>query len=262
MKRTGDYTTYLAAGLGVLAETRILLELWHPGMTASSLYESALKSGRFPRLSSRRVKNLVVECFARRFLAADGTPALWLQKIAPRLGPREFSQLAFVYTCRANKVLNDFVLDVYWPRYASGQDRISNEEARAFVARANQEGRTAKPWSESTIRRAAGYLTGACADFGLLENGVRRTRRILPFRIEPGTAAALAHEVHFAGHGDNAVVADPGWKLFGLEPPEVVSELKRLSLKGLLVLQAAGNVTRIGWKCKNPQELADVLAQR
>jgi hypothetical protein len=78
MKRTGDYTTYLAAGLGVLAETRILLELWHPGMTTSSLYESALKSGRFPRLSSRRVKNLVVECFARRFLAGDGTPALWL----------------------------------------------------------------------------------------------------------------------------------------------------------------------------------------
>jgi hypothetical protein len=260
MTRNGDYTTDLTAGLGVLAETRILVEIWQPGMTAATLYQTALKSGRFPRLSSRRVKNLVVECFARRFLVDEGTPARWLQKIAPRLGPREFDQVAFICTCRANKVLNDFVAEVYWPRYASGQDRISNEEARAFVLRANQEGRTAKPWSVSTIRHVAGYLTGTCADFGLLENGVRRTRKILPFRIEPGVAAVLAYDLHFAGRGDNAVVADTDWKLFGLEHHEVVAELKRLSLKGLLIVQAAGNVIRIGWKYSNLEELAHVLS--
>jgi len=36
-------------------------------------------------------------------------------------------------------------------------------------------------------------------------------------------------------------------------------EMKRLALKGLLIVQSAGGVTRISWPYKNMEELADVL---
>ncbi len=255
------YTTQLQAGLGMLDQTRSLLAIWQSGMDVPALHQAALQSGRFPQMSARRLRNFVAECFAPRFLRDDGHPAILLQTLLQTLSSKEFEQLLFAYTCRANLILADFVRTVYWSFYAAGRDTIGNDDAREFVLRANQDGRTAKPWSASTIRRVAGYLTGCCGDFRLLESGRRKVRKILPYRVEPRTAAVLAYEMHFAGRGDNAIVADPDWALFGMDQSGILDEFKRLALKGLFLVQTAADVTRIAWPCKNLKELADVLAQ-
>jgi hypothetical protein len=44
------YTTQFQAGLGMVEETRILLDLWQPGMTAPELFQQALDSGDFPNI--------------------------------------------------------------------------------------------------------------------------------------------------------------------------------------------------------------------
>jgi hypothetical protein len=41
----------------------------------------------------------------------------------------------------------------------------------------------------------------------------------------------------------------------------VLEEIKRLSLKGLLIIQAAGDVVRISWKQKDMETLFDVIAK-
>ena len=51
------------------------------------------------------------------------------------------------------------------------------------------------------------------------------------------------------------------WQLFGLAREDVLEEIKRLSLKGLLIVQAAGDVVRISWKNQNMETLCDVLTQ-
>src|SRR5690606_34552334 len=135
-----------------------------------------------------------------------------------------------------------------WQRYAGGYTEVSNEDARVFVERAIDDGKTSKRWSESTVRRVSAYLTGCCADYGLLERGLRSSRRILPFRISYPAAAYLAFDLHFAGIGDNALLTHPDWQLFGLAREDVLDELKKLSLKGHLIIQAAGDVVRISWK--------------
>ena len=53
-----------------------------------------------------------------------------------------------VFTSRANPILSDFIREVYWPRYAGGYTEVSNEDARVFVERAIDDGKTAKRWSE------------------------------------------------------------------------------------------------------------------
>ncbi len=257
----GTYTTQLQAGLGLIEETPILLELWHRGMGRAELAQAALQSGLFPNVSARRLRNVVTESFAPRYLMSNGAPAQLLKSLNDVLNNREIEQLMFIYTCRANHILADFVREVYWNAYASGRETLSNEDAREFVIRANQDGKTATPWSDSTIRRVAAYLTGCCADFGLLEHGRHSVRRILPYRIESRVAAILAYDLHFAGLGDNRVVGDAQWALFGLDASDVLEELKRLTLKGLVIVQHAGGVTRIGWPHKSWEELACVLAQ-
>lgn len=254
------YTTQLQAGLGLVDETKTLLELWTPGTTATRLYERALESGRFPTVAARRLRNIVLECFAPRYLTDGGVAASHLKRLVGRIATNDLTQLLLVFTSRANPILADFVRQVYWARYAGGYTHVTTDDARAFVERGIDDGLTLKRWSETTVRRVSAYLTGCCADYGLLERGLRSSRRILPMRMSPVAAAYLAYELHLAGLGDNALLSHADWKLFGLEREDVLEEIKRLSLKGLLIVQAAGDAIRISWKYQDMEALCDVLA--
>ena len=230
-------------------------------MSANQLHQVALGSGRFPNVTARRLRNIVVECFAPRYLVAGGTPAMHLKRLVPTISAADLTQLLLLFTCRANPILGDFVRQVYWGRYAGGYTQITNDDARAFVERGLDDGKAVKRWSETTVRRISAYLTGCCADYGMLERGLRSSRRILPFRISPTVAAYVAYELHLAGVGDNALLTHEDWQLFGLAREDVLEEIKRLSLKGLLIVQAAGDVIRISWKQPDMEALCDVLAQ-
>lgn len=255
------YTSQLGAGLGLVDETKTLLDLWSPGITVNQLHQVALESGRFPTVTARRLRNIVVECFAPRYLVADGAPAVHLKRLSKTISTTDLTQLMLVFTSRANSILGDFIRQVYWARYAGGYTQITNADARMFVERAIDDGLTTKRWSESMVQNVSGYLTGCCADYGMLERGRRTSRRILPFRISPSAAAYLAYELHFSGVGDNALLTHEDWRLFGLAREDVLEEIKRLSLKGLLIVQAAGDVIRISWKQQDMEALCNVLTQ-
>jgi hypothetical protein len=254
------YTTQLQAGLGLLEETRQLLQVYQPGMSASQLYEAALASGRFPLVTARRLRNIVAECFAPRYMR-DPLVAARLKSLVDRFTAAELNQLLFIYTARANLVLADFVREVYWARYSAGRNDLQLEDARTFVANSVREGKTQKPWSETTIKRISSYLMGCCADYGLLTTTGRNQRSIAAYRILPKVAAYLAYDLKFSGLGDNQIVSSSDWDLFGLERADVRDQLKRLSLQGLLIFQAASDVVHIGWTYKSMEELIDVIAQ-
>lgn len=254
------YTTQLQAGLGLIDETRLLLELHEPGMSPGALSEKALQSGLFPVVTARRLHNIVSECFAPRFLRSPGT-AMGLKRLAVSLPKPEFNQLLFLHTARANLVFADFVRDVYWVRYGAGRDALTLEDARDFVLNAVRDGRTQVIWSETTIKRVASYVLGCCADYGLLAHATRGPRRIQPLRLYPRVAAYLAYDLHFQGLGDNQVLTHADWGLFGLEPSDVRDQLKRLSLDGHLILQSAADVIHLSWTYKTMEEVIDVLSR-
>lgn len=254
------YTTQLQAGLGLITETRQLLALFEPGMSASALTERALASGRFPLVTARRLRNLVTECFAPRYLRPAAT-ALTLKRLAPVLNRAEFNQLLLIHTARANLILADFIRDVYWPRYTAGRDALTLDDAREFVLTSMREGRTQKLWSDTTVKRVASYLLGCCADYELLGGNARGPRPIQPLRLHARVAAYLAYDLHFQCVGDNALLTHEDWQLFGLDAADVRDQLKRLSLDGYLILQSAADVIHIGWICKTMDELTDVLTR-
>lgn len=254
------YTTQLQAGLGLIEETRQLFQVYQPGMTSTQLYETALESGLFPLVTARRLRNIVAECFAPRYLRNQQVAAQ-LKLLAGRLTVPELNQLMLIYTARANLVLADFVREVYWVRYSAGRNEIDLEDARTFVLNSVREGKTQKPWSETTIKRISSYLMGCCVDYGLLINNGRNQRLIAAYRILPKVAAYLAYDLKFSGLGDNQIVSHLDWALFGLERADVRDQLKRLSLQSLLIFQAASDVVHIGWTYKSMEELTNVIAQ-
>lgn len=254
------YTTQLHAGIGMMEETITLLDIWQPDQVDNDLYEIALESGLFPNMSARRIRNLIKECFYPRYLVNDLYPAFLLKSVKSKISNIELVQLFFLFTCRDNLILRDFVNQVYWPAYIAGRNFITNEDARKFVSQAVQDEKTTSIWSEGTIQRVARYLTSSCSDFGLLERGTKQKREILNFRIEPRTVFYLSHELHFSGLGDNSIIHHSDWRLFGMDAEDVIEELKKLMLKDALIFQSAGGVSKISWKYKSLEELEDVIS--
>lgn len=53
-----QYTTQLQAGLGLVDETKTLLDIWSPGMTPPQLQAASLASGRFTTVTARRLAEM------------------------------------------------------------------------------------------------------------------------------------------------------------------------------------------------------------
>ena len=251
------YTTQLQAGLGLVEETKLTLSIYEPGMTTSTLYEKALSSGLFPQISARRLRNIISECFAPRYLKTNA--AQYLKPLDDTLQNVIFKQFLLVYTALANQILLDFIKNVYWHRYASGQNVITSGDAQDFVRNSVLSGKTQKPWSESTIKRVSSYLIGCCADYGLLTSNRSAIRQFQSIRLHEYTLLFFAHCLHFQGIGDNSIINHEIWSIFGLEPTDVRDELKQISKRGWLIVQSAGDVTRISWCFKNLEEVLDVI---
>lgn len=261
MKPPAKYTTQLQAGLGLVPETQKLLVVWRDGMGGQDLLKAALASGEFPTLAARRLRNIIIEAFCPRYFVDNAAPAKLLKCISSQITREDFRSLCFIFTSRANPILADFVREIYWPRYAAGGISVSKRDSLEFVSSAVSNARTTSRWSESTVIRVARYLLGACADFGLLGSTTGENRPISNFRISSNVASILAHDLHFRGLGDNALLRSPDWSLFGLESDDVLAELRRLSLRRELILQSAAGVMHVAWKHKSMEELADAFAQ-
>jgi hypothetical protein len=257
-----NYTTQFQAGLGMVPETMELLRLWEPGMSPSALADLAVQSGTFSRATARRARNLAAEMFAPRYLAHGGEVAGRLRFLVSRRFPQDgLLQLFFVHTARAQRILTDFVVEVYWPKYSAGATNVTKLDAENFINRALDNGRMEKRWSESTIHRVSGYLLGCCADFGLLDGGTS-PRAIKRFSIRPEVSLYLAHDLHFSGMSDRDVVYHPDWRLFGLEPAEVLRLVHSLSHDGHLLVQSGADLVQISWKYRSMEECLNALTQR
>ena len=258
-----NYTTQLQAGLGMIPETLDLLRLWEPGLIPTHLADRAVETGLFSRTTARRARNLVAEMFAPRFLADEGVVASRIKYLLEHRFARIRWFNYFSYkTARAQQVFGEFVTEVYWPKYSAGAATLSKDDSERFLRQALDMGRMQKRWSDATIGRVSGYLLGCCIDFGLLAATRRAARPIKRFSIRMDVALYLAHDLHFAGHSDMAVIQHPDWRLFGLEVPEVLQLIKSISHDGHLFIQSSVDLVQISWKYHTMEECLDALTQR
>jgi hypothetical protein len=256
-----QYDTNLAMGLGLIDETKVLLDTWTPPMSATDLYEKVLESGALSHVSAYRLRNIIVRAFGARYLTDDGGPALALKRLVHALPSPQLEQLFYLYTARANPIFADFVREVYWPAYQSAVSFLTKPMAEGFIWRGIDDNKTRSRWAEGQVMRVGRYLTGCCTDFGLLGAPSRGGRPLRSYATEPNVFTYLAYDLHFKGIGDNALLSHEDWGLFGLERQDVLEAMKRNSLKGHFIVQAAGDVVRIDWKHRGMEALCDVLAQ-
>lgn len=248
------YTADLSKGQGLIEETAALLRHWQPGMSLQSLKDDVLQQGIISKATALRVNDIVGRIFASRYMSGSALAAEYMKQLVELGVPlRELTQLFFVYAARWHTILHDYVTEVYWVKYSAGASEINKQDALDFVERAKNTGLTNSSWSESTTVRMARYLGTALLDFGLAGKDRSGRREMKAYPVSRFTALYLAHEIHFTGVSDTAILDHPDWALFGLEPMDVRHELERVS-GGHFIVQFSGDLLRISWNYKTMKE--------
>jgi hypothetical protein len=255
------YTTQFQAGLGMIEESRSFLELWEPGDSVQVLEEKVLEEGILPDVTARRVRNLVAEMWAPRFLANEAQPARDLKAILDLLNRDSLSQLCMLFTARAQLIFHEFMSQLYWPRYESGRTIISRDEIKEFIIEAMDEGKMQKRWSESTVHRVTGYLAGTAIDFDFMSRVSTSSYELDPPIISPKVALYLAYDLHFSGLSDGNALAHENWQLWGMNSHDVLRQLQYLGREGHFIVQGSVELVRLSWAYKNREEMLNAITR-
>ena len=87
------------------------------------------------RYTAYRARDVVRRVFARRFLIPSDRPARMLKGIVDRGLPRKtFTEMLFLFACRADDLLYDFTIQSYWEAVQRGRTRLTAADALAFFA--------------------------------------------------------------------------------------------------------------------------------
>ena len=254
------YTAEISKGQGIIAETVALLRAWEAGMDTSALKDKVRREGIIDRATALRVDDIVGRLFGPRYLSNGATAAIHMKQLVESgVAVGKLTPIFLIHAARAHVILHDFICDVYWGRFAAGATEVTRQDAIDFVERAKNTGLIDPPWSESTTVRIARYLCTALMHFGLASKDRAGRRDILPYRLEQLTALYLAHDLHFSGLGDDAVLNSPDWMLFGLEPLDVRPELERVAA-GHFILQSTGGLQRISWQYSSMAEALNAIS--
>lgn len=257
MSSTPTYDSNLSKGTGLVEETLTLLEAYEPGMSKEDFYDKVFQFDLLGRTTETRANDIVKRVFFRRYWRDDNIDLpLVLRKLRRQhVSINVIRQIFLIYTCRANPILRDFLIEVYFPFIEKGFQILEKEDFINFIRQGIKEGKIDPPWSDSVIQRVGRYLNATLQDFGFIDEN----KNVLPFQIFQTTANYLAHELHFRGLTDNQMLHHPDWKIFNLDTHQVAEQLQRISWEGHFIFQYSGELLKISWKYQTMEAFIDGL---
>jgi len=250
------YHIELCKGTGLIQETLQLLSIYQVGMTKNELTRIALDSNLLVKVTENRIKDIVQRAFYKRFVINDPYVPVYLNALIKHFSSLDvISQIFLIYTSRANYVLMDFIIQVYWYETRKGHRVLYTTHARKFITETIKQTDLIQGWSEITQTKVARYIIATLVDFRFLD----KERNIRPVFLHDITANYLAHELHFNGLSDNAVVEAEEWQLFGYSKYDTLKHLERISFQGHFIFQNSGEMVKINWIHKNMGEFTDAI---
>ncbi len=251
-------------GTAQVSETRHLIQHWHPEENVDTFVRRVQEQDLLGRHTAQRSRDIARRVFAQRFLLPTDKAARLLKKIIEAdLPHKTFTEMLFLFACRADSLLYDFTLQVYWEAVKRGRTKLAIADVLEFFADAVADRRIPSPWSEGTQVRTARGLLATLRDVGFLRESRRGKpeREIIPYYISDEGVACLARELHESSISDSALCKHQDWSIFGLNREQVCDRLDQIGEYRGLIIQRAGSVVSITWKVKSMEELIDVLAR-
>jgi hypothetical protein len=147
-RRDRRYTIAICKGAGLVGETHQLIKHWRPGEEVKAFVQRVQEEDLLGRYTAYRARDIARRVFARRFLIPSDRPARMLKRIVDSGLPRKtFTEVLFLFACRADALLYDFTIQCYWEAVQRGRTHLTNADALAFFADALATGYIPRPWS-------------------------------------------------------------------------------------------------------------------
>lgn len=252
------YNSDLLKGTGLIQETMVLIDLYRAGMSKLDLVKLVLEFNPLAKDHENRTKDIINHTFYRRFLKDGESTVLEIQALRNNYISLEIiNQIIFIYTCRANLILFDFVKEIFQNFSKNGNLILPEKSEIEFIESAIRDSRIPLKWSDSTKQRVARHIGACLNDFRLTD----KSKRILPFYINDLTANYWIHKQHFAGLSDASIIELDEWNLFGLDRQDVLNLMHRLSLAGSFVYQHSGELIKITWNYKSMNEFINGITK-
>lgn len=251
------YNIDLCKGTGMIQETLLLLEEYSPEKSKDNFIKEVYVSNILVKSSEKRIKDIIHNVFYKRYVMQDKyLPVYLLQLHHYNVGLNQLIQIMLIYIARSNRIIFDFVTDVYWLK-SRENSLVTSSDAKLFINDAIKDGRIALPWSDGTKKRVASYIIATLMDIKFLD----KKYNCIPVFLSDKTANYLSHELHFKGYSDEAIANAEEWKLFGYNRNDVTRHFERLAAQGHFIFQNAGDLIKITWNYKNMKELIDAIGQ-
>lgn len=255
------YSIAICKGSALIDETAALLRSWIPGESLDEFTERVIAEDVLGKATYQRVRDIVRRVFAPRYLRPTDEPARHMKRLLESFGRDAIRDAALIYSSRNDPLLRDATTLIYWPAARMGQMALVPGDLAHFFQEAGADGRIPEAWSQQVATKVARGIIGAWVGFRLIDERHKGVHRILPYTPDDRSIVYLAYLQHVAGLGDDAVIHHPDWGLFGLEPRDLISRLRRLSDAGWWEAQAGGDVVRITWTYESMTEVLDAISR-
>jgi hypothetical protein len=252
------YTSKIIKAGALLADTKTLLSHWDVRASVQRNLERLHRENIFGKASRSRVED-VLAIFRQRYLTEESVIKVLVVLVNNGFPTVSLDRILYFHTAKADRLLHDVVTELLLPLKSQGMTTIDVIEVGKVVAKWVCEGKTTRPWGDSTIRRVTQGLLSTLRDFGVLTGAVNK--RIAPAYL---TVEAFAYVMFYLKQhqpSGTKLIALPDWKLFFLSPEGVERFLVEAHQHHLLEYHAAGTVTRLTFPVRTLEEYGHVLAE-
>lgn len=260
LKEKKLYTAYLQKCSAHLDDMRMLVRCWDSSSPVDEQKERIIQQNLLAKDTKSRVHDIFRCAFIPRFVKGS-PPEAW--KIAQCLEDRGaaieiLKPLYYWITARSEFLLYQYVTEELMLQSRQYETVITlNETSRWIQEKLVQSG---QKWSENVVYRVASGLLSSLRDFGILEGKVQK--RIASQYIPIETFSFIVYILSSLGISGQNLLHHVDWKLFLMDVPVVERLLLEAHQYGFLSFSAAGKISRVDFKVRNMEEMADAITGR
>lgn len=226
----------------LLDESILLLKAIQEGKTLEEVKRKLLQGQLLSDLSyESRIK--IWRLFDQRY--AKALPQWALQDLIKTSKDKssEIVSLLYINYALSDRITFDFVKEVIWPRWQSGQVAVSTDDVLRFLKQASAEHKEILTWKESSRTKIARNVLASLRDFRLLIGA--RNKKIQKPLLPNKTALHLLRLLLESGIENSRILSADEWKLFLLNKDDVTRILTTLAQERLIRFEKTGRAVTL-----------------
>jgi hypothetical protein len=253
------YSSKIIKAGALISDTKTLFSHWDVHAAVAENIGRVHRENFFGKASRSRVEDILA-IFRQRYLVDESVTRAMVTLVREKFPPASIDRLLYFHSARADTLLHDAVTEILGPLQERGISQVDVWDMERPLKSWVEEGKTAAPWGEITLRRVAQELLATLRDFGILQGAAKK--RIAPAYLPIESFAYITFFLKQRQPSGAKLIELPDWKLFFLPSVGVERFLFEAHQRELLEYHVAGDVSRLTFPAETLEEYAHVLAQR